>query len=137
MVILLIIDLVVGLGDSSYFTRWAGGKVVVWGAMKMELQNRYTILYMHCYFMYRCYCKLEYVSHYCVCSLVLKVRLDNSYGLLGIGKATEYDKQSAEATKQRKRLEVEVQLAETDHERKTRKDKVAREEQTRAQVSEI
>ncbi len=63
-----------------------------------------------------------------------KVRLNNSYGLLGIGKAAEYDTQSTEATKQRKRLEVEVQLAETDHERKTREEKVARKEETRAQV---
>ncbi len=30
----------VGLGVSSYFTRWAGGKVKVWDVMKMELKNR-------------------------------------------------------------------------------------------------
>ncbi len=64
----------------------------------------------------------------------LKVRLNSSYGLLGIGKAAEYDMQSTEATKQRKRLEVEVQLAETDDERKAREEKVARKEETRAQV---
>ncbi len=63
-----------------------------------------------------------------------KVRLNNSYGLLGIGKASEYDTQSTEATKQRKHLEVEVQLAETDHERKTREEKAARKEETKAQV---
>ncbi len=112
---------------------------MVWVAKKMGLQSRYAPTYMCPVIL----CAIasssvpgiwggaEYIH---IFFHPLKVRLDTSYGLLGVGKATEYDKQSVDATKQRKRMEVEVQQAETDHERKMREEKVEREKETKAQV---
>jgi hypothetical protein len=48
------------------------------------------------------------------------VKVDSAVGMLGLGKAAEYDEVSAQATAQRKRLEAELQACETEDRRQKR-----------------